>query len=193
MPQLNVDENLKNSTIEKLRKNLNTSNIFENISEISKQDINFIDRGVKTSIFESENNRNSKSHVNENDLIKERIQRKEKNRKGKNRLDFNNYESMREKDINNNKNSLMKPDCQSKRDKYNLSIYVFLFTIFIFAYLIIMMISKCVDLHFNYSCSNDSSNKKNSLDPHNEESYVSSSLKISRAKELGESIFQVIF
>lgn len=137
MPQLNVDENLKNSTIEKLRKNLNTSNIFENISEISKQDINFIERGVKTSIFESENNRNSKSHVNENDLIKERIQRKEKNRKGKNRLDFNNYESMREKDINNNKNSLMKSDCQSKRDKYifiNLYIFIYYFYICLFDY-----------------------------------------------------------
>lgn len=116
--QLNVDENLKNSTIEKLRKNLNSSNIFENISEISKQDNNFIDRGVKTSIFESENNRNSKSRINEHDLIKERIERKEMIRKSKNRLEFNHYESMRIKETSFNKNMFMNSNCQSKFEKF---------------------------------------------------------------------------
>jgi len=115
LPQLNIGENLKNSTIENLRINLNTSNIFENISQISKQDYHYIDRGVKTSIFESENNRDSKSHINENDLIKERIQRKEKIRKSKNRMEYNNYDSMRVKENFKNKNLLMKSDCQSKK------------------------------------------------------------------------------
>ena len=113
--QLNTDENLKNSTIEKLRKNLNSSNIFENISEISNQDINFIDRAVKNSIFESENNRNSKSHINENELIRDRMNKKEKIYKAKNRLDNNNYDSMRIKDSKNiNSNMLMKSDYPSR-------------------------------------------------------------------------------
>lgn len=112
--KLNIEENLKNSTIEKLRKNLDTSNIFENISEISRQDNNFIDRGVKTSIFESENNRNSKSQINEKEMIRERIERKEKIRKNKNRVEYINYESMRVKESNSNKNFLMQSNCQSK-------------------------------------------------------------------------------
>jgi len=88
---------LKNSTLEKLRKNLDTSNIFENISEISKQDNNYIDRGVKTSIFESENNRNSNSQINEQDIIKERIDRKDRviqkniNKEENNKIKSKNY------------------------------------------------------------------------------------------------------
>lgn len=89
-----VDENLRNSTIEKLRKNLDTSNIFENISEISRQDDNYIDRGVKTSIFESENNRNSNSQINEKEIIKERIDRKNRiMHKNINREDNNKFKS----------------------------------------------------------------------------------------------------
>jgi len=92
-----VEDNLKNSTLEKLRKNLDTSNIFENISEISKQDNNYIDRGVKTSIFESENNRNSNSQINEQDIIKERIDRKDRviqkniNKEENNKIKSKNY------------------------------------------------------------------------------------------------------
>lgn len=48
-----------------------------------------------------------------------------------------------------------------------------------------------LDLHFNNSYSNESNNKRNSLDPNYEESSVASSLKNTRAKELGEIIFQV--
>lgn len=64
----NVNNEIKTNDIlqlsyrENKNKNFNSSNIFENISEISKRDDNYIDRGVKTSIFDSDlNNRNSQS------------------------------------------------------------------------------------------------------------------------------------
>ena len=105
----------KNSSFENLRKNFNSSNIFENISEISKKGDNYIDRGVKTSIFESEINKNSKSQLND----------KEINFKTPNRLLNNNFDLKKK-----NKNFIDSNSNINLSSKIYLSFYL-IFYIFV--------------------------------------------------------------
>jgi hypothetical protein len=172
--QISNNENFKNSTIEKLMNNIDSSNFFQNISEISKQDNNYIDRGVKTSIFESENNRNSKSHINENELIRKRLDNSNRIHKSKNRIEMNKFETLKNK-INSN-NILMKSDSTVK---INSKLFYKLLNIF-----------QILDKREN-TYSYDSDNNKRSNSNTNENISFASNIKITRAKELGEILFQV--
>mgnify|MGYP000046766529 CR=1 FL=1 len=66
----------KNNTIETILQNINTSNIFKNISEISKKEVNFIERGVKSKIFETDNTPKNTENFSQNEINNENIKDK---------------------------------------------------------------------------------------------------------------------
>ena len=89
----------KNKTIENLsQNNINTSNIFENISEISKREHNYIERGVKTKIFETENTPKNTEIKIQNEIYNENIN---DDNSPINRLEKNIFDKTKIKKINN--------------------------------------------------------------------------------------------
>ena len=113
------DLSYKNNTIENLRKNINTSNIFENISEISKKEHNYIEKGVKTKIFETENTQKNTEIKNQNEIYNENIN---DDNSPDNRLKKNIFDKTKIKKLNNS-NQKVNDDISSK---LKFLIYIFL-------------------------------------------------------------------
>jgi hypothetical protein len=89
---INIDEDCedknKNYTIESILQNINTSNVFKNISEISRKDINFIERGINNKIFDTENTPMNSDFFSKNDINNENIRDRKINT---GRIEKNNY------------------------------------------------------------------------------------------------------